>query len=476
VPGASYAVRPEGSNLVIRRDSNPDWVGSFLDDGVRNARDQLANITHSTDRAALMESFWNNKAANYFSKQFGTESDPVYRGIREQNIKSPSLAKDFPDYVLDQLPVGKTRVNAETGQSRFFPKYPGAWDAMRERYDRLTNITGSVPELNPQRVMDPGFTYSHSIEGRNILEGLRDKEIDRMISQGTPATQASPNLEFLTRSLKDPDTVVGPYSARSILKDYESTTGTRVGDPGFQGVPSALPTLPQNLRTAVEKGEIMYGTSGPDAAIRKLFDTRAINEFLASIPERELKNIRFEDAVKGGAKISAQRMARETLEADIRAGKRVPDKFFSEGVSSPLVQFNEGPLEGFAWKRIEKADATVPEGAYVGHSVGGYAQGGMYGPEKHRLFNEGKYRVYTLRDNRNRPVNTIEVRMDDEHSPVVTQIKGNGRATGNTAPEKYDQAVMQFLQDYLKPVRIEESDKYLTPVLEAYKSALRGYQ
>ena len=400
-------------------------------------------------------------------------SDPVYRGIREQTIQSPGLTKDFPPYVLDQLPVGKTRVNEETGQSRFFPKYPEAWDAMRTRYDQLTNIRGAVPELDPKRVMDPGFTYSQSREGTDIIEALRNKEIDRMIAQGTPVSQASPNLEFLTRSVKVPETVIGPYNAKSVLTDYEAATGTRVGDPSFRGTPTP-DALPQNLRMAIEKGEIMYGTSGPEAGLRRLFDTRAINEFLAGIPERELKNIRFEDAVRGGAKISAKRMARETLEADIRNGKRVPDKFFSEGVSSPLVQFNEGPLEGFAWKRIESADATVPEGAYVGHSVGGYAQGGAYGPEKHRLFNEGKYQVYTLRDNRNRPVNTIEVRMDDEYSPVVTQIKGNGRASGNTAPVKYDQAVMQFLQDYLKPVQISESDNYLTPVLKAYKDALRS--
>jgi hypothetical protein len=223
----------------------------------------------------------------------------------------------------------------------------------------------------------------------------------------------------------------------------------------------------------MEKGEIIYTTSSPDATIRNLFDTRAINEFLIGLPERELKNIRFEDAVKGGAKISAKRVARETLEADIRAGKRVPDKFFSEGVSAPLLQFKEGPLEGFAWKRIEKADATVPEGAYVGHSVGGYAQGGAYGPERHRQFNAGERQVYTLRDVRNRPVTTVEVVRDPEAGgPIVTQIKGNGRATGNTAPEKYDEAVLKFFQDYLKPVRIAENDIYLTPILEAYKSAL----
>ena len=62
--------------------------------------------------------------------------------------------------------------------------------------------------------------------------------------------------------------------------------------------------------------------------------------------------------------------------------------------------------------------------------------------------------------------------MLDEVTPVVTQIKGNGRATGNTAPEKYDTAVLDFLQNYLKPAAIEESDSYLTPLLQSYKGQL----
>ena len=62
--------------------------------------------------------------------------------------------------------------------------------------------------------------------------------------------------------------------------------------------------------------------------------------------------------------------------------------------------------------------------------------------------------------------------MLDETTPVVTQIKGNGRSTGNTAPEKYDGAVLRFLQDYLKPAAIEESNSYLTPLLQNYKTEL----
>lgn len=64
--------------------------------------------------------------------------------------------------------------------------------------------------------------------------------------------------------------------------------------------------------------------------------------------------------------------------------------------------------------------------------------------------------------------------MLDEMTPVVMQIKGNGRATGNTAPEKYDGAVLQFFQDYLRPAAIKESDEYLTPLLQEYKNGINA--
>jgi hypothetical protein len=320
--------------------------------------------------------------------------------------------------------------------------------------------------------MDTDFVYSTSREGTARLRELQEAEIDKMIRQGTPVAQANPNLEFLTRSLKNIDELVGPYQAKDLLRRYERATGSPIGAPEVRNPPEP-DALPQNLRTTVEKGEIIY-SGNPDQALRRtLFDPELINEYLATLPTRELGKVRFEDAIKGGAKLAASRLQRETLIADIRAGKRVDDKFFSEGVSKPLLQVKEGPFEGFAWKRIENPEATAAEGAYVGHSVGGYAKGGGYGPEKHKLFNEGKYQVYTLRDNRNRPVNTIEVRMEsvgDVDVPVVTQIKGNGRATGNAAPEKYDALVQDFLQNYLKPYRIDESESYLTPRLQALKT------
>jgi hypothetical protein len=471
VPGASYAARPEGSTLVINKltgaEDYSNWIPKQLDEA---AKDIKVNVPQ--EKQDLVKNFWDVKALNYFSKQFGTESDPVYKGIKEQTIKSPALDKNFRKYALDQLAVGKTRVNEQTGQERFFPKYPEAHDDLRKRYDDMTGIEGSIYAYDPARVMDPNYSWSRTAVGGQEMAALKDREIDRMIAQGTPVSQANLELEYLTREVKDPTKIFGSNPvAKDLLAAFEKSTGVTTGNSSAT-VPGDS-SLPQNLVTGMIKGEPLYTTARADRTLRDIFNPEYINQYLVSLPERELKNVRFEDAVKGGAKLSAQMMQRETLAADIRAGKRVPDKFFSEGVSAPLLQFSEGPLAGFAWKRIEKAESTVPEGAYVGHSVGGYAKGGMYGPEKHKQFNEGTMQVFTLRDARNRPVNTIEVKMQDS-GPVVTQIKGNGRATGNKAPVDYDTGVLEFMQNYLKPARITESDGYLTPLLLSYKNQLNN--
>jgi hypothetical protein len=234
--------------------------------------------------------------------------------------------------------------------------------------------------------------------------------------------------------------------------------------------------LPQNIMTAINRGEPVYDVGyGIQKPLQAVFDPISINKYLASIPPREAANIRFEDAVKGGLKMREQLDQRAMLVDRIKSGKPVADAVFSKGVSAPLVQFDEGPFKGFAWKRIEKREATIPEGAYVGHSVGGYETGGIgYPSEKMEGFNTGRYQVYTLRDNRNRPVNTVEVQMVDEFTPVVMQIKGNGRASGNVPAEKYDSAVLQFFQDYLKPAAINEKDELLTPLLRTYKEGINA--
>lgn len=491
VPGASYAVRPTGSTMLsgpVGMEQNISKVDQLLQSGVSNARSAAGQ---NRDQESILQNFWDKKARNYFTRQFGTPDDPIATAISKKQIKGTALDELFPEYLIDQLAVGKTRVN-DQGQERFFPKYPRAMQDFTTRYDKATGLKGNLITTDPAAA-NPKYGSLLSDEGK--LQGLlaETAEQDKLLAQGLRPELINTNVGAVTKSAVDEGRIIGDGtdSAKALFNAFEEASkfkqlpepektgwinkifgeGRRILGKNEEEVGKNL--LPENVRTAIEKGEPVYDIQYMGSPLTELFNPASINAYLAGLPAREAANIRFEDAVKGALKMRERAAEMENVVGRIKAGKPVADTVFSKGVSAPLLQIKEGPLEGFAWKRIEKREATVPEGAYVGHSVGGYEMGGAtYTADKREGFNTGKWQVYTLRDNRNRPVNTIEVRMVDEDTPVVTQIKGNGRATGNTAPEKYDTAVLEFLQKHLKPAAIEESDSYLTPMLQDYKQQL----
>jgi hypothetical protein len=505
VPGASYAVRPTGSTILsgpVGMKESVSGVDNILNRGLENAK----TVAGQNDgQALIIKDFWDKKARNYFTRQFGTPDDPIARGIANKQIKGAALEEVFPEYLIDQLAAGKTRVKEGvrpvdfvgpgTPESRFFPKYPRAMDDFTKRYDEATNLKGVVLTSDPAAA-NQSYSNLLSEQGKQLGRAAQVAEEDKMLTQGLRPELINANVGTITRSPTDSDRVIGDLtrSAEDLFKAYkESTLMSKMDKPEKTSWINQLMgegrkimgktedevvknMLPENVMTAINKGEPVYDMQyGLQKPLETAFDPVSINKYLASIPPREAANIRFEDAVKGALKLREQADQRAMLVERIRSGKPVADKIFSEGVSAPLLQFDEGPFKGFAWKRIEKREATVPEGAYVGHSVGGYETGGAgYPTDKREGFNTGLYQVYTLRDNRNRPVNTIEVKMLDEFTPVVTQIKGNGRASGNVPAEKYDTAVVEFLQKYLKPSAVQEKDELLTPLLQTYKAGLES--
>jgi len=502
VPGASYAVRPTGSTVLsgpVGMKEDVSRVDQLLKNGLSNAKSAAGQ---NEGQAMILQDFWDKKARNYFTRQFGTPDDPVARAIANKQIKGPALEEDFPGYLIDQIGVGKTRVKEGARpkdfvgpgapESRFFPKYPKALEDFTASYDKATGLKGNLVTLDP-KAANPKYEYLLSDEGK--LEGLtaQYKEQDKLITQGLRPELINTNVGTVTRSGTNKNLVIGEgtESAKALLDAYEESKqfgkmndkqktsfvnkifgeGRKILGKNEEEVGKNL--LPQNVQMAIDKGELVYDIDNMRSPLTNLFDARSINQYLASIPPREAANIRFEDAVKGALKLKEKIAEMENVVARIKAGKPVADTVFSRGVSGPLLQISEGPLEGFAWKRIEKREATLPEGAYVGHSVGGYETGGVgYTREKMEGFDKGLWQVYTLRDNRNRPVNTIEVKMLDERTPVVMQIKGNGAKTGNVPADKYDFAVVDFLKNYLKPAAIQEEDKFLTPLLQKYKTQL----
>jgi hypothetical protein len=500
-----YAVRPSGSTMLsgpVGMKEDVSGIDKILSSGVANAT-RIAD--QNEGQANILRDFWDKKARNYFTRQFGTPDDPIARGIANKQIKGTALEEAFPEYLIDQIAAGKTRVKEGvrpegfvgpgTPESRFFPKYPRAMDDFTRRYDEATNLKGNLLTSDPAAV-NPQYGNILSEQGKQLGRTAQVAEEDKMLAQGLRPELINANVEAVGRSLLDSDKIAGygTSSAEDLFKAYKEASlmnkmdkpqktnwinqlfgeGRKVMGKTEDEVVKNM--LPENIMTAINKGEPVYDMQyGLQKPLQAVFDPISINKYLASIPPREAANIRFEDAVKGGLKMREQLDQRAMLVDRIKSGKPVADTVFAKGVSAPLLQFDEGPFKGFAWKRIEKREATIPEGAYVGHSVGGYETGGIgYPSEKMEGFNTGKYQVYTLRDNRNRPVNTIEVQMVDEFTPVVMQIKGNGRASGNVPAEKYDSAVLQFFQDYLRPAAVKEKDELLTPLLKTYKEGVNS--
>jgi len=456
------AVRPVGGGTSFTGTVYGDKMMSKMDEMVYNGQTSGLSEVGPELKDAITK-FWEGKAKNYLTRQMGTADDPIFNAILRKDIKGSRVEEHFPEDRLDAALMGKTRVNPETGEERFFPKYPNVIPALTKAYDELTGIKGVSFDKG---AADARWTNILSDEARVKERLMNEQMIDKIMGQtNLPPNRINPSVHITGPKADDVESLVNSPGDR--FKQLHQSYLHQQRTPNEE-------VVPQHLRQAIESGEPIYDIA-PRGILSDVLSPDNINKYLKTLDPKQIEKMRFDDVVKNSAKYNMKLFARADLERDIRNGKRVPNSVFEEGVSKPIMQFGEDSSHpGFAWKRIEKDESTVPEGAYLGHSVGGYAPGGMYGPEKNKLFNEGKYQVYTLRDNNNRPVNTIEVRMDSENAPVVTQIKGNGRATGNTAPTDYDQLVKEFLIKQIKPVRITEFDKFLTPSLINLKNSLPG--
>ena len=329
VPGASYAVRPTGSTMLsgpVGLNKNVSEVDQLLNNGISNARSVAGQ---NAGQEELIKEFWDKKARNYFMRQFGTPDDPIAAAISKKQIKGTALEEMFPEYMLDQIAAGKTRVN-EQGQERFFPKYPRAMEDFTKRYDQATGLKGNLVTTDPAAA-DPGYNLISS-KGREMARSAADTEADKMISQGLRPELINTEVGAVTRSVKDPERILsdGTNASKDMLAAFEEASAYKKMTPEQQAAwaneqfGNGRPLhgldydevgknlLAENVRTAIEKGQPVYDIGYMGKPLKTLFKPDNINTYLASLPPRELANIRFEDAVRGGLKMNERAISLRT--------------------------------------------------------------------------------------------------------------------------------------------------------------------
>ena len=511
-PQPAFAVRPEGGGTTFTnvREGGSSAPISKLDKMIEGgANPRIEGL--SNEMGDAIENFWRSKAQNYFTRQYGTPNDPIFKQIISGQLSTPTLQRSIPDYAIEQTRVGKTRIDPVTGESRFYPKYPQALEDLTRRYDELTGLKGIAFNVN-EPIFDPAYPSTMGTRGTQLESALRESVTDKMVAggmdprlintdislTGPKGESASELLNYVPGQYKELYSLyTNPPKDEGMLKRIYSELG--LSNKPNEPIPDVVP---ENLRRAIQTSEPIYDVDlSYRSPLRDLFSPDNINRYLATLSPADIGKMRFEDVVKNSARYNLDMFNTQNLVDAIRSGKRVPDKVWKQGLSEPLMSFQkEGAKEGekFTWHRIMDNEATAVEGAYLGHSVGGYAKGGSYGPKEYRRFKEGEKEVYTLRDPRGKPFTTIEIekaytgpldRTLDERDiarmkaegrdlgpvkTIVRQIKGNGAKTGNVAPKDVDDEVLSFLKNYIKPDKITESDSFLTPKLEEFKMDLSG--
>ena len=506
-PQPMYAVRPEGGGTTFtgvqstgKSNASISKLDKMIDAGANPSISGLSN-----EMGDAIENFWRSKAQNYFTRQYGTPSDPIFNQIISGQLRTPALQKQIPDYAIEQTRAGKTRVDPVTGESRFYPKYPQALEDLTRRYDEMTGLKGLAFNTK-EPLFDPAYPSTMGDRGRQLESQLAEDVTEKMVAGGMDPNLINPKIS-LTGPRGDGGSDLLNYIPSEYKELYnlykqppeESNMIDRIYKELGIGETKVPGVVPENIKRAIQTSEPIYDIDMPyKSALEDLLSPKNINQYLATLSPKEITKMRFEDVVKNSARYNLDMFNTQNLVNAVKSGKRIPEKTWKQGLSEPLMNF-EKDGQNFTWHRILDNEATAIEGAYIGHSVGGYAKGGAYGPKEYRRFKEGEeVQVYTLRDSKGKPFTTVQVekaytgplgRVLSESdivrakaegrelgpmSTIVKQIKGNGAKTGNVAPKDADEGVLSFLRTYIKPDKIAESDSYLTPKLEEFKMDLSG--
>jgi hypothetical protein len=510
-PQPAFAVRPEGGGTTFTGVREPassrttapiSKFDKMIEAGANPRIEGLSN-----EMGDAIENFWRSKAQNYFTRQYGTPSDPVFKQIMSGQLRTPGLQRSIPDYALEQTRAGKTRVDPVTGESRFYPKYPQALEDMTRRYDEMTGLEGVAFNVKDP-LFNPDYPSTLSDQGTRLELAAREGVTDKLIASGLNPNLINPKVTLTGPRGDAPDALLS-----YVPGEYKELYSMYANPPKDQNMIDRIykelgltedvkPGVPENIKRAIETSEPIYDINfSYRSPLKDILTPENINRYLATKSPSEISKMRFEDVVNNSAKYNLDMFNTQNLVEAVRSGKRIPEKVWSQGLSEPLMTFGKEGADGtskFTWHRIIDSEATALEGAYLGHSVGGYAKGGSYGPKEYRRFQGGEVEVYTLRDSKGKPFTTVQVEkvytgpLGKELSPrelalakaegrdlgpmktVVKQIKGNGGKTGNVAPKNAEDEVLSFLRDYIKPDKITESENYLTPKLEQYKMDLSG--
>lgn len=264
---------------------------------------------------------------------------------------------------------------------------------MRRRYPQLAQFLGK-----PWSDLYPTLA-TVLVEARNVSNVPR---IEEFIKELEKKAESDKVKKWLKSNLRN-----------YLIRDHESVV--KLDHP--------LDTDPEWMKKAIQEGKEVFEVQWDDAFRNKI---EHVIDFLNSdaAPER-LERLVVPEALKQSDEWTKQ-LQKKKIDEKAEEGEEIAMKF----------------PDGFTWRKLVSEASLAREGKLMGHCVGGYW----------RYVQPGHVAIYSLRDQKNEPHCTIEVRPEQKH---VMQIKGKGNAP---VVEKYHPYVKDLLEQELKGHQVEKRE------------------
>ena len=427
----------------------------------------------------------DTKARNYYEKQFGSPSDPLFRSF---------LTGDFNpqfDYLNDSVrsTYEESIKHARTLFSSTSTANQKIGRAMLgDLYDKVTPLVAQYgPQTIQNRLLNPKFREEiqrYIMEERNLgpteltpkaqldYEKQIDSYLDEFAKTGKLSTKAPFDVIDINKAtsqniIDDIGNKVETQTAK-LLGSSDEMYGFLRPWPGHgaqlektHALPSAYSkNYPDYLATTAERQAVKFGeptyyiTKQPEEVHA---DLNNLIGYLNRTPSDEWKNTSFPDLVVKAQKDYANITDPQEIYKRLNNYQKVTPKQRLIGTQEFMPVQSKQLGEGATWRELDENGILI-EGRLLRHCL---SEDEKYA----NFYKNGMSRFFALRDKDGKSYATIQIDQLGTNGPFanVHQIKG---WKNNSVGKKYDKEIMDFLNHYQTkeinvPLRYTEESSFL---------------
>ena len=397
---------------------------NLLETATKNSVDlqqRLAKNPSDTITKHDAEMAERNRIADFIRKQLEKQKEALPPGLQNQNLNPPGWhqmsmtmqKENINPSKVDQLILSDLSTKLSGGLAPFQPKRASIADL--ERYGALLN------ELRQR-----GASTTDPLEIKSLIQ--QTDEARKQITSDLANAKKLPAYNVSDKMLE-------AMTFNEPIWDIGSSASTTTGQLNF-------------------------------------LSSENLNNYMRTLSPEKIKETPFDKMVEEASKYNADALNADKIISDITMGKSVNPEVFSKGMSAPVKTYEDG----FRWVKANDETALKINGASVGHCLKAGAANcslsGEAGGKGRKSFDSGDTEIYFLQDARGVPMTTVEViNAKDPAKRTISQTKGNGTKTGDTAPVNYDSMVYD-LATQLNPVKIIERSTYLSDSMKQLQQTL----